>query len=158
MAFAFVHLVAGWLGGKLWEAAGKVKLSRISWMLLLLGSILPDLDFLLEWTISPGFHRTFTHSLLFALIIFILSFFLFCNLGFRKKTEPVFALGLGILIHLLIDLISSQGIPLLWPYPADLSLLLGYSLTINPLKFALADMALGTAWLFYLSAKGRTGF
>ena len=158
MAFAFVHLIAGWLGGKFWEAAGKIRLSKMSWMLLLLGSILPDLDFLLEWTIDPGFHRTFTHSILFALIMMALFFFLFWSLGFRKKTELSFALCLGVLIHLFVDLISSQGIPLFWPYPNYLSLLLGYSASIDPLKFALIDTALGTAWVFYLSVKGKIEF
>ncbi|MFH1682796.1 MAG: metal-dependent hydrolase, partial [Candidatus Woesearchaeota archaeon] len=117
MAFAFVHLTMGWLFGKFWEATGKKELIQLSWILLLLGAILPDIDFLLEWTITSGFHRTFTHSLVFALVMTGFSFLLFYLFDFKKKSEYSSALGVGILIHLFVDLISFQGIPLLWPLP-----------------------------------------
>lgn len=65
--------------------------------ILILGSLLPDLDFKLNLK-----HRGFTHSLHFLLFSFI---------------SP--ELGLGILSHLFLDTLTPQGIRFLWPNKAD---------------------------------------
>ncbi|MEK6950757.1 MAG: metal-dependent hydrolase, partial [Nanoarchaeota archaeon] len=63
--FAFTHLITAWLLGKGYEALAKKRISHPAWFFLLFGSLLPDIDFLIDWTLGTEFHRTFTHSLLF---------------------------------------------------------------------------------------------
>ncbi|PIU61177.1 hypothetical protein COS83_04740 [archaeon CG07_land_8_20_14_0_80_38_8] len=69
---------------------------------VILGSVLPDFDYLIGIT-----HRTFTHSLLFILLI---------SLIFYKKDKRFStSLLIGFASHLLLDAFTTQGIMLLYP-------------------------------------------
>lgn len=73
----------------------------------LLGSIVQPLSTIIKETIG---HRTFTHSILFTLIIgFFISFF---NINFG------FGIGLGMLSHIILDLLTpnTYGVAFLYPF------------------------------------------
>jgi len=160
--FAFTHLVLAWLAGKGYEKIAKKELSNTAWLLLLLGSLIPDIDFLIDWTFGTEVHRTLTHSLLFVMIGGLAIYIIFFKSSERKVLSLVFAVG--ICTHLFLDLFMSQGIPLLWPSLLHFSSLgieyydpaapsfLHQSIEVmrNTLKVAVADMAVGTAWIFWL--------
>ena len=89
-------------------------------LLMLLGSVLPDLDEphskINQWSgvlgriISFFFkHRGMFHSLLFAGIFLIL-------LGYFWQWPYAIALALGYLAHLLIDSITPLGVQLFYPF------------------------------------------
>ena len=46
--FAFGHLIGGWTLGKLFEVFSGMNLTRTAWMILLFGSLLPDVDLLFD--------------------------------------------------------------------------------------------------------------
>jgi membrane-bound metal-dependent hydrolase YbcI (DUF457 family) len=172
MTFAFGHLIGAWVLGKGFEYFGNRKLNRFSWFFLLLGGILPDADFLLEWIIRSQVHRSFTHSFLFVLLAG-LSLFLILSIV-KSKQAPVhaWAFGSGIIVHLLLDGISGFGIPLFWPSMIHYSLshvgylspdvpgLLSGSIhaSRHSIKLAILDMAMGTAWIFWLWWRRRIKF
>ena len=92
------------------------------WVPLVLGAVLAnaaDLDFLLVFAFrSRAWHRGFTHSLAFALVVF-LCFLL--ALGRRRAREAV-AYGLAYASHVLLDFATTRetrGLELLWPFSAD---------------------------------------
>ena len=169
MTFAFGHLIGAWLPGKLYEKIKQTHLSKYTWLFLLLGGILPDADFILDWTIGLDSHRTFTHSIFFLITAPIL-LYLLCKYLLKQQHAQQFssALATGILMHIILDITTSTGgIPLLWPNLTSVSI---YKIGIfNPstpsflhssyenlqhsLKLAILDMALGTAWIFYLFYK-----
>lgn len=70
---------------------------------VIIGSVLPDFD--MFFTIP---HRTLTHSFIFLIIVS----FLF----YSKNKKIGISLFIGILSHLILDVITSQGIQLLYPY------------------------------------------
>jgi len=168
MTFAFGHLIGAWIPGKIYEKITNVKLHNYTWLFLLIGGILPDADFLLDWTLGLESHRTFTHSIFF-LILAPLLVYLFCK--YLNKTyhshakEFTLALATGILMHLILDMATSyNGIPLFWPNLTHLSfyhigiydpntpsfLHSSYDKIQGALKIAILDMGLGTAWILYL--------
>ena len=166
MTFAFSHLIGAWLVGKGYQLVTKKKIHHYTWFFLLLGSILPDIDYLIDWTLGTNLHRTFTHSITFALFVFIILFSI--SFFFKEKNMKMFSLALcvGILAHLAIDFVSTQGVPLFWPlgyYFSPFAIYLGKSGTAmlnssastlkSLLKLAVLDMGLGTAWIFYLLLK-----
>jgi len=60
--------------------------------LVFAGALLPDLDYAFE-------HRKLLHNIFFAALVFLLSF-------------PVWV---GVVSHLLLDLLTRAGVALLWP-------------------------------------------
>lgn len=123
MAQAGLHGLVGSLARK---AIGKKE-----WLPLgvLLGSFIPDMDnvgvaiaTLAKMPIA-GIHRTLTHSVFFMAIV-VLAFYL---LGQAKKDARWgslgLGLGLGMLLHSLLDLlIWFNGVALFWPLPIWLNL------------------------------------
>ena len=104
MSFAFTHLVSVWLLGKLYEKVSKKTIGHYSWFFLLFGSILPDADFLLDWSLGTEFHRTFTHSLLFVGIVSLITYLFFY---FLKRTEArhfSLFLAAGMISHFVLDM------------------------------------------------------
>lgn len=160
--FAFTHLVFAWLAGKGYEKIARKELPNTAWLLLLLGSLLPDADFLIDWTLGTEIHRTLTHSFLFVILGFLAAYFIFWKNQERKIIAS--ALAVGIATHLFLDVFMSQGIPLLWPSllhfssqgiryynPANLSFLhQSIDVMRDTLKVAVMDMAIGTAWILWL--------
>ena len=169
MSFAFTHLIATWFAGKIYER--KKKLSYYTWLLLLLGGILPDGDLLIDWIFKTAIHRTFTHSLVFAVLMFGVIYFMFYNK--QERFQYATAMSAGILIHILLDSIFLQGITLLWPSPLFYSFQGGIQALntanfsfanaskerlLKMVKFAIVDMGIGTLWIFYLGLKKKITF
>lgn len=81
-----------------------------SYPMVLIGSLIPDLDILIPFLE----HRGFTHSLLFVGILFIIT-----RLKDRKKA---IMLALGMFSHLITDSLTYAGLKLLWPLEKTLGL------------------------------------
>jgi membrane-bound metal-dependent hydrolase YbcI (DUF457 family) len=172
MPYAFTHIVFSWLFGKGYEKTFNKKILRLGWFLLFFGAVLPDIDYLLEWALNIPVHRTFTHSFLFLIFVFVLAIVVFRFLYAAKTVERervwfyVGCITLGVFLHILLDFVTSYtaGIPLFWPYETYYGLFSGIQsraivMAINyntvdvlysKLKWAIFDMGLGVAWLFYL--------
>ncbi len=81
-------------------------------------------------------------------------------------------IGLGIATHLVLDSFFGFGVPLLWPSIVHYSFVSGITPTVPPgsaftgtaaeighqLKLTILDMAIGTAWIFYLWFRKRIQF
>lgn len=115
---AIVGTVAGkWMPKKEWLALGVV-----------LGNMFPDLDNLavayatLTKADPHGLHRTFTHSI-FTIIAVIILFTLIAALTRQQKWNNFgIGFGIGILMHILLDLILwFNGVELLWPIRYELN-------------------------------------
>lgn len=160
--FAFGHLIGGWSLGKLFELFSGTDLTRTAWIILLFCSLLPDLDLIFDWIFKQKTHRTFTHSIFFIFFISIIGFFILniINLG----NEFIF-IALGILSHIILDMISNTGVMLFWPYRRWFSFfginnkLEIKKITITRLKyqikFLLFDSIIGLIWLSYLYFAGK---
>ncbi len=158
MTFAFGHLIFAWIFGKIYEISSKNKISHYGWLFLLIGSVLPDIDYLFEWTFFAGIHRTFTHSLFFALLVLGISLITFKLMNEKRSNEYSYLLFVGILIHLIVDFVSVQGIMFFWPAQIYLTPLIETAISISSYKLAILDMGLGTIWLFYLLFKKKLVF
>ena len=173
MSYAFGHLIGAWCAGKIYEYFSKKKISHAAWFFLLLGGILPDIDFLLDWTLGYDTHRTLTHSFIFLGLAILIVYVLFSVLKHQEKKQFALFIGLGIIAHLFLDSLFGAGIPLLWPSMMHFSLLQGISYSVlegstfsrgdvvelgHQLRFAILDMAIGTAWIFYLWFRKRVQF
>jgi membrane-bound metal-dependent hydrolase YbcI (DUF457 family) len=100
------------------------------WLVLgvVLGNMFPDLDNLavayatLTNADTHGLHRTFTHSI-FAIIAVIVLFALIAALTRNRKWNNFgIGFGIGILMHILLDLILwFNGVELLWPIRYELN-------------------------------------
>jgi hypothetical protein len=76
--------------------------------LILVLSIIPDIDIVVETVLNVPFHRGPTHSVIFAVLVFV-PFFIF----FSKRAVPYF---LSLVSHsLLADFFIGGNILLLWP-------------------------------------------
>lgn len=172
MSFAFGHLVGAWFAGKIYEYFSKKEISHYSWGFLLLGGLLPDADFLLDWTLGTDLHRTFSHSLLLLILVPLAVYILYSVLKHPEKKFFAFFIGLGIFMHLFLDGFSTYGIPLLWPMLGYFSFFSGFTpvvpdggllqgdaeMLVYKMKLAVIDMAIGTAWIFYLWFRKRIQF
>ena len=118
MAQAGIHGMLGvavgrWTAGKMWLLLGVV-----------LGNLIPDLDNLavaaatIAGGSTEGLHRTFTHSL-FTVAAIIIVFYVVGRIAKRPRWGYLgLGLGIGILMHILLDLlIWFNGVELLWPIP-----------------------------------------
>ncbi|MCM8774635.1 MAG: metal-dependent hydrolase [Candidatus Omnitrophica bacterium] len=135
-----------------------------------LGGLLPDIDIALFWILHffgysfDSVHRTFTHTLFFPLVFLLLGF-IFWRVRIRGlgkhhlKLHTIFLMiGLGVFIHLILDVTLSGGVRPLYPF-----IFAGYGLNLvsllpEPLeKIALPclDAALLVLWLVYLEVKHK---
>jgi len=100
------------------------------WLLpgLVLGNMLPDLDNLaaayatLTGADTHGLHRTFTHSF-FTIAAILVLFYMITSLTKNPKWRNFgLGLGIGILMHILLDLVAwFNGVELLWPIRYELN-------------------------------------
>ena len=95
---------------------------------LVLGNIFPDLDNLavafatLSKSDAHGLHRTFTHSLFTILTVVILFQLVAVLTKNRKWSNFGTGLGIGIFMHILLDLVLwFDGVELLWPIRYELN-------------------------------------
>ena len=99
------HLASGYLAGK---AAGKILKVNSNIPLLLLVSVIPDIDILI-----PGLeHRGPTHSIVTFIILLIPA-----GLLYRKKAVPYF---IALIQHSLIGDYLTGGTQLLWPLTSQI--------------------------------------
>lgn len=86
----------------------------------IIGSILPDIDHpnskinkynpLSSFICAIVKHRTFTHSLLWMVVVSLIGLLL------KVNTWAILGLNIGILSHLILDMLNPTGVPLLYPY------------------------------------------
>lgn len=117
-----VHAIAG-MAARKW-------MPQREWLLpgVVLGNMFPDLDNLavayatLTGADAHGLHRTFTHSV-FTIIAVLVLFYLVAALTKNQKWNNFgLGFGIGILMHILLDLILwFNGVELLWPIRYELN-------------------------------------
>lgn len=100
------------------------------WLLLgiILGTMLPDMDnvavavAVLAKADTHGLHRTFTHSIFFALSI-VAVFYIISRLRHQQRwTNLGIGLGIGVTMHVLLDLAGwFNGVYVLWPIDYELN-------------------------------------
>ena len=90
------------------KASGKLLKVNFNIPLILVLSIIPDVDIILEFLLGSPLHRGPTHSIIIAILVFIPFFVLY-----RKKAIPYFA---ALASHSLIgDFFIGGQLQLLWP-------------------------------------------
>jgi inner membrane protein len=127
----FTHALLPYFGGSL------LKLNKRALAALVLGGIVPDLDFLILWVnyIHPTnlllVHRGITHSLLFgvvaaATILYIASrgrvkerIRRFADFDLSMTWTALALVYAGVLSHLFLDYLTTRGVPLLYPFVAS---------------------------------------
>jgi membrane-bound metal-dependent hydrolase YbcI (DUF457 family) len=104
--FAVGHMAIAYLLGKGSSKAFHIKLNI---PILLVLSILPDVDIIYDFFTGSDLHRGPTHSIVVALIVFIPLFIIY-----RKKAIPYF---LALISHPLIsDFFTGGRVQLFWPF------------------------------------------
>lgn len=113
------------------------------WAALAAGAVLAnaaDLDFILVFAFrSRAWHRGFTHSLAFALVVFVC---LLLALGWRRAREAA-AFGLAYASHVVLDFATTKaggGLELLWPFAADRLGLRWWGLSELPSRLPVAEI------------------
>ena len=135
MPYAATHILIPLILADIYrDYFSKVKFNLHYVLIAGLSGLLPDIDVVIFWimnlfrdTALSEVHRTFTHTLFFPLIFFIL-FFVVKDVSFKKlRLNYIFlAIGFGISIHLILDGLLSDGIRPFYPlsnYVLDLSLI-----------------------------------
>jgi membrane-bound metal-dependent hydrolase YbcI (DUF457 family) len=102
--FAIGHFALGYLFGK---GSSKALKTKLNMPLLLVVSVIPDIDLILERFSSDFMHRGPTHSIVTFTVIAIPFFIVY-----RKRAIPYYA---ALLSHSLIGDFFTGGIELLWP-------------------------------------------
>lgn len=74
-----------------------------------IGGIIPDIDILLSYGF-PLVHRGIVHTPFFLAVCVVFLYLI-------MESPVTFAFGAGFLSHLLLDIITPSGIPLLYPLP-----------------------------------------
>ena len=106
---------------------------------LLVGFLLAnaaDFDFLLVFAFgSKSWHRGFSHSIVFALVIFLLCAFL---LG-KRRLQAATAYGAAFASHAVLDYCTTKdgsGLELLWPFSQERLILGWWGLSEMPSKMS----------------------
>lgn len=103
--FAIGHFALGYLAGK---GTSKISGTKINMPLLIVASIIPDVDLVLRFIFPTIFqHRVLTHSI-FIITIIMIPFFLL----YGRKTLPYYA---ALLSHVLIGDFFTGGAKIFWP-------------------------------------------
>jgi membrane-bound metal-dependent hydrolase YbcI (DUF457 family) len=123
MAQVGIHTIAGmavrkWIPARAWLMLG-----------IVLGNLIPDLDNLavaiamVTKQSTEGLHRTLTHSLFTVAVISIVLHFTGKATNQPRWINLGWGLGLGMLMHILLDLlIWFNGVALFWPLPIWINL------------------------------------
>ena len=130
------HLLTAWL---LLVAAGVRSRQVVVWALV--GAVLIDLDHLPLYSgieVTAGGGRPVSHSMTTVLVL------LAAAGVWRAQRTRVAALALGVVLHLVRDLASGPGVPLLWPPLSD-SVRVPYVVYLAVLVAAVAVIAV-RAW------------
>ncbi len=123
------------------------------WLMLgiVLGNLIPDLDNLAVAVATvmkrptEGLHRTFTHSFLMVVAVMVIFYLVGVLTKQSRWTNLGVGLGLGILMHILLDLLTwFDGVQLLWPLPTWVNLWGSYT---PPVWFD--KLMMSTEFLFF---------
>lgn len=144
MAQAGIHALVG--------VAVRKWVPKAEWLVLgiILGNLFPDTD---NFAVAiatvaklpaEGLHRTFTHSL-FTIVTIMAIFYIIAALTKKTRWNTLgIGLGIGVLMHILLDLlIWFNGVALFWPIPSWINLWGGY---VPPAWFD--KLMLSTEYLF----------
>jgi len=106
------------------------------WLLLgvIIGNMAPDLDALavayatLTGGDAHGLHRTWSHSIPFIALV-IMIFYIISAVGKSRKVRNLgLGLGIGMLIHSLLDLVIwFRGVQLFWPFYPEINFWASYT-------------------------------
>jgi len=122
MPQAGIHAIVG--------AASRKWMPKKEWLLLgvVLGNLFPDLDNIavavatITKSSTEGLHRTFTHSIFTILVLLILFYVVSLLTKNPKWTNFGIGFGIGILMHILLDLVLwFNGVELFWPIRFELN-------------------------------------
>jgi inner membrane protein len=130
------HLLTAWL---LLAAAGVRSRQVVAWALA--GAVLIDLDHLPIYAglaVTAGGGRPVSHSVTAVLVLLVAAGV------WRAQRTRLAALALGVVLHLVRDLGSGPGVPVLWPWLSD-SLRVPYAVHLAVLVAAVAVVAV-RAW------------
>jgi membrane-bound metal-dependent hydrolase YbcI (DUF457 family) len=94
------------------KGAGSALSVKINIPLIMVLSIIPDIDIIYDYFTHSNIHRGPTHSIIFAVLIFIPFF-----LVYRKKALPYF---LALISHSIGDFFIGGQLELLWPFSTQL--------------------------------------
>ena len=134
-----------------------------------LGGILPDMDVALFWLLYffnftfEQVHKTILHSILISAAFFLL-FILFrktkINFGNKKlKLSIIFLmLAVGIIIHLILDLLFGEPYLILFPFSSikvSINLISYLPYPLQGLAMPSLDAVLLVIWLVYLEWKHK---
>jgi inner membrane protein len=112
------------LGGAAVYLAASRKEDRSTFTLgaALLGSILPDFDFLPGLFVGKlsAFHHGISHSLIFAVVFAVLVFFFAKHTQKNNPLRAAIIAGLSYASHVILDFVGTnegtRGVPMLWPF------------------------------------------
>jgi hypothetical protein len=105
VSFAVGHIALGYLLAK---ASGRLFKVSFNIPLVLVLSLIPDIDILIQFFLQSTIHRGPTHSVVMAIMVFAPFFFFY-----RQKAMPYFA---ALVSHSLIgDFLIGGQVQLLWP-------------------------------------------
>ncbi len=163
MAFVVVHMVVPMMLFELFHKFRGMPVAALAILAAGIGGILPDFDFglgmaskLLGLTSPLLYHGGVTHTLLFAFLFFIAGAVIL--LARKRWSIYAFAMGFGVILHLMLDAIigggAQGGLFLLYPFSEGI-----YSLPIhtpaNLLLLEMIDAVVFILWLAYLFLKGN---
>ncbi|MED1204563.1 metal-dependent hydrolase [Heyndrickxia acidicola] len=124
------HVLGGAAAGLLYLSVNSANDPLLFVSSCAVGALIPDIDHtgstlgrkipLLDNVISGLFgHRTFTHSLLFLFLAFLLFKFTHWNIDFE------FGILIGMFSHMVLDALTKEGIQFLWPLKIRIRIPLG---------------------------------
>jgi len=125
------HIVGSLAAGALYlNLGGAVGHEALFFGSLALGALIPDIDHtgsligrkvpLIDNIINTVFgHRSFTHSLLFL----VLAFLLFQQTSWPKDIE--LGILMGMFSHMVLDMLTKQGVKFLWPLNIEIGIPFG---------------------------------
>ena len=129
------HIVGGLIAGiLLTQSYGSIEESLPVLLTTAIASLLPDLDSpqsrigsrmpFFSWLINSVFgHRGFLHSLLGCAMWIVLIFFGLKIMGLVVYQGAILnAFFIGYIVHLSMDMLTPNGLPLLWPWKARMRL------------------------------------
>lgn len=132
------------------KASGKLFKVNFNIPLILVLSIIPDIDIIFGFLLNSEIHRGPTHSIVMATLVFIPVFYFY-----RQKAVPYFA---ALVSHSLIgDFLIGGDIQLLWPLSPDKFGFTGISI-YHPITVALEFTLFAIAAVIMFKTRDITRF
>lgn len=135
----FSHLLLGFILGQALQLDGSAQ------VILIVSSVILDIDAISirGWEASFGFHRGPLHSILSAVLF---SFLIGTAYSFFTRISVTIFISVvsmclgGLLIHIFLDLLTSGGIKVLWPFSSE-KFTLNLAHFVDPIILAVLLMA-----------------